>query len=362
MTEDHKTIVVDPEKLNVTVIELVIRLAFLGLLLFLSLTIIRPFIETIVWSVVLAVALYPVFGLVAKWLGGRRRLAAALITILLLLIVLGPATWLALDLIEVLRTIYERLDTEALSIPPPIETVKKWPLIGEQLFEFWELASKNLKAALVKVGPHLKPLGSSLLGAAGTAGTGILQFFAAVIIAGFLLSPGPSLVEAVAAFLRRLVSRRGDEFVQLAGATIRNVSQGVIGVSLLQAFLAGIGLMAAHVPGASLIVFFVLILGIVQIGPSLILIPVIIWSWITMETTTALIFTAYMVPVNLVDNILRPIIITRGLTTPMLVIVIGAVGGTLSNGIIGLFVGPIVLAVAWDLLVTWVREDDTIST
>jgi predicted PurR-regulated permease PerM len=361
VTEDDKKLI-DPEKLNATVIELAIRLALLGLLLFLSLTIIHPLIETIAWSVVLAVALYPVFSLVAKWLGARRRLAAALITILLLLIVIGPATWLGLDLVEVLRTIYERLESGAISIPPPIATVKKWPLIGEQLFDFWELASTNLKEALVKVAPHLKPLGSSVLGAARSAGSGILQFFASAIIAGFLLSPGPSLVEAVAAFLRRLASRRGDEFLQLAGATIRNVSQGVIGVSLLQALLAGIGLMAASVPGASLIAFFVLVLGIVQIGPSVILIPVIIWSWITMETATALIFTAYMVPVNLVDNILRPILMTRGLTTPMLVIIIGAIGGTLSNGIIGLFVGPVVLAVAWDLLVTWVREDDTIST
>jgi len=359
--EDTKN-TIDPEKLNATVIELAIRLALLGLLLFFSLMIIRPFIETVAWSVVLAVALYPVFSLVAKWLGGRRRLAASLITTLLLLIVIGPATWLGLDLVEVLLRIYERLESGAISIPPPIATVKKWPLIGEQLFQFWELASTNFKEALAKVTPHLKPLGSGLLGVAGNVGSGILYFLASVIIAGFLLPPGPSLVEAVAAFLRRLVSGRGDEFVQLAGATIRNVSQGVIGVSLLQALLAGIGLMAASVPGASLITFLVLILGIVQIGPSVILIPVIIWSWITMEITTALIFTAYMVPVSLLDNILRPILMTRGLTTPMLVIIIGAIGGTLSNGIIGLFVGPVVLAVAWDLLVTWVREDPTIST
>jgi len=343
--EDTKN-TIDPEKLNATVIELAIRLALLGLLLFFSLMIIRPFIETVAWSVVLAVALYPVFSLVAKWLGGRRRLAASLITTLLLLIVIGPATWLGLDLVEVLLRIYERLESGAISIPPPIATVKKWPLIGEQLFQFWELASTNFKEALAKVTPHLKPLGSGLLGVAGSVGSGILYFLASVIIAGFLLPPGPSLVEAVAAFLRRLVSGRGDEFVQLAGATIRNVSQGVIGVSLLQALLAGIGLMAASVPGASLITFLVLILGIVQIGPSVILIPVIIWSWITMEITTALIFTAYMVPVSLLDNILRPILMTRGLTTPMLVIIIGAIGGTLSNGIIGLFVGPVVLAVA----------------
>lgn len=360
MTEDDKKLVY-PEKINATVIELAIRLALLGVLLYWSLTIIRPFIETMAWAAVLAVALYPAFSLLAKWLGERRRIAAALITALLLLIVIGPATWLALDLVEVLATIYERFESGAVSIPPPIETVRKWPLIGEQVFQFWELASTNLRAALVNVAPHLRPLGSSLLGAAGSAGAGVLQFLVSVIIAGFLLSPGPSLVEAVAAFSRRLFSRRGDEFVHLAGATIRNVSQGVIGVSLLQTLLAGIGLKAAGVPGASLITFLVLILGIIQIGPSVILIPVIIWSWMTMETTTALVFTAYMVPVNLVDNILRPILMSRGLRTPMLVIFVGAIGGTLSNGIIGLFVGPIVLAVAWDLLVTWVREDDAVS-
>ncbi|HMH98176.1 MAG TPA: AI-2E family transporter, partial [Bradyrhizobium sp.] len=259
-------------------------------------------------------------------------------------------------------TISESLESGSISVPPPIEAVKNWPLIGEPLFQFWELASRNLKAALVTVAPYLRPLGSTLLGAAGSVGAAILQFLASVIIAGFLLSPGPSLVEAVASFLHRRVSRRGDEFMQLAGATIRNVSQGVIGVSLLQALLAGIGLIAVGVPGASLIVFLVLILGIVQIGPTVILLPVIIWSWITMETSTALIFTAYMVPVNFVDNILKPIIITRGLKTPMWVIIVGVIGGTLSNGIIGLFVGPIVLAVTWDLLVTFVREDGTVST
>jgi len=361
VTKEHK-IDTETEKLNETVIGLAIRLSFLGVILFLTLSIISPFLETIAWSVVWAVALYPVFDLITKLLGGRRRLAAALITILLLLIVFGPVTWLGLDLVDVPRMIYARLDSGALSVPPPIESVKNWPLIGEPLFQFWELASTNLSAALVKIAPHLKPLGGTLLGAAGNVGTAILQFLASVIIAGFLFSPGPKLVETVAVFLNRRVSRRGNEFMQLAGATIRNVSQGVIGVSLLQALLAGIGLMAVGVPGASLIAFGVLILGIIQIGPSVIIVPVIIWSWMTMETLTALIFTAYMVPVNLIDNILRPIIFARGLKTPMLVIIVGVIGGTLSNGIIGLFVGPIVLAVAWDLLVAFVRGDDTGST
>ncbi len=293
-----------------------------------------------VWSVVLAVALYPVFDLLANWLGGRRGLAAALITILLLLIIIGPVTWLALDLVEVPKMIYARLDSGQLSVPAPIETVKNWPLIGEPIFQFWELASTNLTAALAKVAPHLKPVGSTLLGAAGSASMAILQFLASVIVAGFLLAPGPMLVDGVAMFLHSRVSKRGSEFMQLAGATIRNVSQGVIGVSLLQALLAGIGLTVAGVPGASLIAFGVLVMGIIQIGPSVIIVPVIIWSWMTMETWTAVLFTAYMVPVNLVDNVLRPIIFARGLKTPMLVIIVGVIGGTLSNGIIGLVRRP----------------------
>ena len=357
MSEDRK---IDSEELNATVIGLAIRLAFLGVVLFLSLSIVHPFLETIAWSVVWAVALCPVFDLIAQWLGGRRRLAAALTTILLLLIIIGPVTWLGLDLVDVPKMIYARLDSGALSVPPPVETVKNWPLIGEPIFQFWQLASTNLSAALAKMAPHLKPLGSTLLGAAGSVGTAILQFFASVIVAGFLLAPGPMLVDAATVFLHRRVSQRGNEFMQLAGATIRNVSQGVIGVSLLQALLAGIGLMAAGVPGASLIAFGVLVLGIIQIGPTVIIIPVIIWSWMTMEPWTALIFTAYMVPVNLIDNVLRPIIFARGLKTPMLVIIVGVIGGTLSNGIIGLFVGPIVLAVTWDLLVAFVRDKDAV--
>jgi predicted PurR-regulated permease PerM len=359
VSEDYK---IDAERLNATVIQLAIRLAFLGLILFLALSIIRPFLDIMAWSIVLAVALYPVFAWLANGLGERRKLAAALITILLLLIVLGPVTWLGLDLVGLPHAIYQRLDSGAMSVPPPVETVKNWPLIGEPLFQFWELASSDLSAALVKIAPHLKPVASTLLGAMGSVGTAILQFLASVIIAGFLLSPGPMLVETVSVFLHRRVSRRGEEFLQLAGATIRNVSQGVIGVSLLQALLVGVGLMAFGVPGASLIALGVLILGIIQIGPTVILIPVIIWSWMTMETWSALILTAYIVPVNLMDNVLRPIIFTRGLKTPMLVIIVGVIGGTLSNGIIGLFVGPIVLAVVWDLLVAFVRDTDTVST
>ena len=309
----------------------------------------------VLWSVVLTVALYPVFEWMTLRLGGRRRLAAFLLTILSLLIVIGPATWLALGLIESLRVISEQLDVSTLTIPPPSQSVKHWPLIGEAIYQFWDLASTNVRAALAQIMPQLKPLGSSLLRVGADTGIGIVKFFVSIIIAGFLFVPAPSLVDGFKKFARRL-SSRGEEFVFQAAATIRAVSRGVIGISVLQALLVGIGLTVAGIPQASLLTFAVLILAIIQIGPAIILIPVIIWSWTAMETASALLFTAYMVPVNLVDNFLKPIVMGRGLKTPMLVIFVGVIGGTLGYGITGLFLGPIVLAVIWELLVAWIRE------
>jgi predicted PurR-regulated permease PerM len=348
------------DRLTASLIEIAIRLGAFGLLLYLSLELVSPFISIVIWSIVLAVALYPVFEWMAFRLRGRRQIAAVLITILGLLIVIGPATWLALGLIESLRIISERLDFSTLAIPPPSESLKSWPLIGDAIYQFWYLASTNFQAALAKILPQLKPLGSSLLRAGADTGIGIVKFLVSIIIAGFLFVPAPSLVNALKKIARKLNSTRGEELLIQTGATIRAVSRGVIGISVLQALLAGLGLMVAGIPQASLIAFAVLICGIIQIGPSIVLIPVIIWSWMSMEATSALLFTAYMIPVNLIDNFLRPIIMGRGLKTPILVILIGVIGGTLAYGITGLFLGPIVLAVVWEFLVAWMQEQEAV--
>ncbi len=341
-------------------VELTIRLGALALLLYLSLNLIRPFLTIAIWSVVLTVALYPIYNWMVDLVGGRRRLAAALLTLLSLFVVIGPAIGLALSLIDSIRILSERLDLSALALPPPPGTVKTWPLIGDQIYQFWALASSNLQAAIDEIAPHLKPVGSRLLVIAEDAGIGIISFFIAIIIAGFLYPPGPLLLDAIKKFARRLASDRGEEFVRLAGATIRAVSRGVIGISALQAFLAALGLMVAGVPAASLITSAVLVLGIIQTGPTIILFPVIIWSWMTMETTTALLFTVYMIPVNFLDDALRPLVMGRGLKTPVLVILLGVIGGTISYGITGLFLGPIILALIWELLMAWIKDNDAV--
>jgi predicted PurR-regulated permease PerM len=187
-------------------------------------------------------------------------------------------------------------------------------------------------------------------------GLGLLEFLVSIIVAGFLFSPGPRLVSGLVMFFRRVLSDRGEEMVRLAGTTIRNVSRGVIGIALLQSMLAGVGFLVAGLPAAGIFAFLALLLGIVQIGPGILLIPIAAWSWTAMEMPGALIFTVYLILVSLVDNILKPIVVARGLNTPMLVTMIGVFGGTIAYGIVGLFFGPIVLSVAWALMEAWVKE------
>ena len=233
--------------------------------------------------------------------------------------------------------------------------------MGGRVHQLWGLAATNMKVALAEVAPMLKPLGGKLLNIAQGALVGMFELIVSIVVAGFLFTPGPQLVDALGRFLGRVLSLRGKELVQLTGATIRNVSRGVVGIALLQAFLAGAGFWAAGIPAASVLAFVALLLGIVQIGPAILFIPIIVWSWTAMETANAFIFTAYMIPVGLLDNVLKPVLMARGLSTPMPVILVGVIGGTISYGIVGLFFGPIVLSVAWAVIVAWAQEGDSIA-
>ena len=342
---------------NATFVEMAVHLGFIGFLAYWTFILISPFLPFIVWSVVLTVALYPAFDALAAVLGARRGLAAALITILGLLVVIGPVTWLGLGLIDGLKTLVEQLDSGKL-IPPPSESIKSWPLIGEPLYDYWVLASTNVRSALTPLLPQLQPLGEILLATVSSAGTGTLKFLISVIIAGFLFAPAPVLVAATKRLARRINLTHGEKFVELAGATIRAVSRGVIGIAVLQAVIGGIGMSLAGVPAASLLTLAILVLGIIQIGPMLIVAPLVVWSWTTMTTGHALALTACMATVSFIDNFLKPFVLTHGLASPRLVTFIGVIGGVLAYGFAGLFVGPVILAVAWDLAIAWIRENE----
>ncbi|MBV8701817.1 MAG: AI-2E family transporter, partial [Bradyrhizobium sp.] len=272
-------------------------------------------------------------------------------------IVIGPAAWLAVGLVDGLRTIADRIASETLTVPSPPEAIRDWALIGEPLYNIWSQASTNLEAVFTQFAPYLKPVIGPALAMATGAGLDALMFLAAVILTGFLFPSGPKLVAASRNIMARLIPQQSEDFVALAGATIRTISQGVIGIALVQSFLIGIALKFAGISSAGLLAFVVLILGIMQLGAALVLIPCVIWIWATKSIAIAVLLTVYLVVVGLADNVLKPLLMGRGLTTPMPVIFIGLLGGTLAHGIVGLFVGPIVLAVGWDLMMAWIRDE-----
>jgi predicted PurR-regulated permease PerM len=339
------------------IIQLAVRLGLLAFLLYWSFVLVRPFIPMLAWSMVLTVALYPPYNWLSIHLGDRPKLAAVIVTLISLLIVIGPVTWLGIGLVDGLQSFAGQLGAGTLAIPFPPERIKDWPIVGAQVYDLWDHASTNLGAALREVAPHLKPLAGPVVAFAGSAGVGTLKFVVSVALSGFLFIYGPRLVEAIRRIQARLVTQRNEDFIALAGLTIRTVSQGVIGVAFLQSLLAGIGLKLAGVPHAGVLAFAVLILAVLQIGSAIVIFPVIIWIWATKDFAVALPLTIYLLVVGLADNVLRPMLMGRGLSTPMLVIFIGVLGGMIAHGILGLFVGPVILAVAWELMMAWIREE-----
>lgn len=339
------------------VIDIAIRMFFIGLLIWFSLSIVGPFAMVVLWAVILTVAMYPIYSWLRARLGTGGR-ASTLITLVGLAIILGPAAVLVSSMIESVGKLTEGLQEGTLTAPPPPDSLNDIPLIGPKIHALWLDASTNFSGFISDHGDKVYSGVKTALGSIAGFGGAILLFAVSVIISAFLYGPGPELAESIRVFARRIAGERGGEFVDMAGATIRNVSRGVVGISLIQALLAGVGLIAVGVPAAGVLALGVLILGIIQVGPAILLLPVVIWVWSSMSTVTALIFTVYIVPVIFLDNVLKPIVMSKGLKTPMLVIFIGVIGGTLSYGLIGLFAGPIVLAVAYELLTAWVALND----
>lgn len=346
-----------PSQPTAPLFDLAIRFGAVALLVYWSIVLIRPFAGLALWSVVLTVALYPAYKRLAALLGGRQRLAAIVLTLLFMCVALGPALWLAIGLVDGLQSMTDKVELARLIPSPPPDSVRRWPLVGGTIYEFWQLASTNLNAAFAKIAPHLKPVGSAALGALANTGLSIAVLIAAIVIMGFLLPRAGALTTGIERIARRLADERGEQFLRLAADTIRAVANGVVGVAALQAALAGIAIAAVSAPGASILVSLIFILGVLQIGPVLVTLPLVIWAWMNLSGTEALLFTAYIIPVGLLDNVLRPILLGRSLKTPTLVILVGLLGGTIANGLTGLFLGPVILSVIWELSVAWVNGE-----
>jgi predicted PurR-regulated permease PerM len=339
------------------VIDLIIRIAFVSLIGFWCFILLRPFIAIILWGTIIAVACYPIFQWLKNRIGGRANLAATLIALIFIAIILGPVGLMAKTLAENVNQLAENIGAGTLVVPSPPQNLDDLPLIGEPLNNIWQLASVNLKEALKIFEPQLQKLGTSLLGIVAGLSLGMLQFLVSIVIAAGLMLNARFLHQNLIRFASRITPTQGPAFLDLASSTLRNVIRGIIGVSALQTFLIGIAMIVAGIPSAGLLILICLVLTIIQIGPGLIVIGTIIFAWAKLNTLVALIYTIWMIPAMLIDNVLKPILMARGLPVPMLVIFIGVFGGTIAHGIIGLFIGPVVLAFGYELLKAWTNNN-----
>jgi predicted PurR-regulated permease PerM len=343
-------------------VETAIRIGILGVLVYWCMLIIGPFVVPIVWGIIIAVALYPTLQRVEKLLGGRRKLAATLVTILMILVLVIPSILLTETLVTGLTSLADGLRDGSLKVPPPPADLETWPFFGEPLAKSWSLASSNLEKALQQFGPQLKDIGIGLLSAAGEIGLALLLFIVSIIISGLLLAnaeAGGRMAEKIAI---RLIGERGIEHVRIAELTVRSVARGILGVAAIQSLLAGIGLLVAGIPGAGLWALVCLLLAIMQIGPLPVMGLAVVYMFATADTLPAVLFLVWSLIVIASDNVLKPMLLGRGVDVPMLVILIGALGGFITSGIIGLFVGAVILALGYRLLMAWMEDKPSSAT
>ena len=341
-------------------IEAAIRLGLLMLLAAWCFMIIYPFIQLIMWGVIIAVAIYPLFIKLKSVLGGRNKLAAVIYTLLALAFLITPAMMISNSVIESTQILSEKYEQGQLHIPPPKENVKEWPLVGEKLYGFWSQASSNLQGTIEKYEPQLKQVGEKVIALAAGAGGGVLQFVISIIISGILVANAAGANTITLKIFSRLTNdKQGEIFAHLSRDTIRSIAQGVLGIAIIQALLSAFGMYLMDVPAWGLWTIFILILAIAQLPPILILGFVIAYVWSVADTTPAVIFTIYALVVSGSDSFLKPLLLGRGLDTPMLVILLGAIGGMLMSGIIGLFIGAVILALGYELFMAWLDRGTT---
>jgi len=345
-------------ELEARVMEMTIRLALVALLVVWCFQITRPFLMPIVWGIVIATAIHPAFDRLVSAIGGRRRTVAACLTVLGLALLIVPAALLADSMVTSAEWLHDGLENGTLEVPPPPDRISTLPVVGEQIHRFWALANSNLEQAIREVGPKLLDVGTSLLSAAAGMGLGVLQFAVSIVIAGVLLAGAQGGQRTAKAIATRVVGGdRGPELADLAGATVRSVAQGILGVAVIQSLLLGVGMMVAGVPHASLWTALCLLFAIVQLPPLLVMIPIIAYQFSAAGTAGAVLFTIWTILAGASDNVLKPMLMGRGLDLPVIVIFLGSIGGFMMSGFIGLFVGAVVLALGYKLFMAWLEPE-----
>lgn len=337
-------------------IDTTLRIAVLFVLIAWCIGIIRPFLEPVIWGAVIAVALHPFFAMLKRWVGNRNTLAGVLLTILILVIILLPTALLFKSLIEGIQSLAIQFREQTLVIPPPDASVAGWPLIGKPISEIWLLASQNLESSITTYRESLSKLGRTIIGLIGGFGRGFIMFFVSVIIAGAFLVKADVSADFARKVIHRLVGEHSDEIIPVTGATIKNVAKGILGVAFFQFLTGGTVFVLADVPFPGLWAFAVLVFAILQLPSGVVIVPVIIYLFSVKEFLPAILWTIPLLIIALSDNVLKPLLMGKGSTVPMLVIFLGAIGGFIFSGLIGLFTGAIVLSIGYNLMLHWLGE------
>jgi predicted PurR-regulated permease PerM len=340
-----------------TSLEAVVRIGVLLIIVVYCLQLLMPFAIPVLWGAIIAVALYPLFLKVRTWLGGRNGLAATLISVILIALILGPTISLSSSLFDAIEGLARQIETGQLLVPPPPSGVANWPLIGDKVFELWSQASDNLETFAMAFRPQLVSAAGSVVGLIGSAGAAVLFTLVSLAIAGAFLATADSCVKGLKIFANRLGGGNGEQFVENSALVVKSVASGVIGVAVIQAALGAAGMAVVGVPLFGLWTLILLVTAIAQIPALLTMGPVAVYVFATNDGLTAVVFAVYAIFVSISDGFLKPLLLGRGVNVPTLVILLGAIGGMILQGIIGLFIGAVVLSLAWGLLLSWIEGD-----
>lgn len=338
--------------------ESAIRIGLLFILIVWTYDIIKPFVIPVLWGAILAVALMPITQTLERALNGRRGLTASILVLLCITLLITPFVMVSGSLIEVISHFTEVFKQGEIEIPGPTQRIADIPIIGTKLFEVWSLFSTNLEKAVTHFLPEIKATVSTMASVVGSSLSTLLMFIVSLAIAAGFMAHAEASSAALKSVTIRIVGKNGAEWTTLTAATIRSVLLGVVGVALIQATLIGAALFTFDVPAAGVIAIGVLILGIAQLPALIVVLPLIGYMFSTQDTTPATIFSIWVFVAGLSDNFLKPLLMGRGVDIPMPVILFGAIGGMLAAGIIGLFLGAVVLAIWYELFLAWLKAGD----
>ena len=335
---------------------------FIGVLIAACFWIMRPFLTSLLWAAMIVIATWPFFLKLQARLWGKRWLAVLVMTALLLLVLIVPICFAVLTILDRSDEIvgwFKSLSN--VNIPPPPAWLGKIPVVGGSLIEHWQrlaaISSEDLSKMLA---PYARTLVAWFVSQAGNFSLLVLNFLLSIGIAAVLYANGETAASGIRKFARRLASQSGDEVAVLSAKAIRGVALGIVVTALVQSSLGGIGLFLAGVPAAVLLTALMLMLCIAQVGPALVLIPAAIWLFHSGHNLSGSLFTVWSIFVGTIDNFLRPVLIRKGVDLPMLLIITGVIGGLIGFGIIGLFIGPVILAVTFTLLRAWVLRPENL--